>query len=85
MGVNNCRWDKAIGINTVQLRLKLFVKVNFFYVDAKRLAPGYHRDAEDTERIKKWLTELYCNRHKGFSLVHFYLHSLILLCQLTYV
>ena len=31
--------------NTLALRLKLFVKVNFFYVDAKRLASGYRQRA----------------------------------------
>ena len=34
-------------------------KVNFFNVDAKRLAAGYRRGAENTERREKWLTELY--------------------------
>ena len=29
--------------NTLGLRLKLFIKVNFFNVDAKRLAAGYRR------------------------------------------
>jgi ubiquinone/menaquinone biosynthesis C-methylase UbiE len=43
------------------------VKVNFFNVDAERLlyenakgeAAGYRRGAENTERRKKCLTELY--------------------------
>ncbi|WP_228013354.1 hypothetical protein, partial [Nostoc edaphicum] len=45
----------GFGYNTVQLRLKLFVKVNFFNVDAKRLAEGYRRGAEETERREKML------------------------------
>jgi hypothetical protein len=63
------------GSNTVRLRLKLFVKVNFLRrriskavatfaqrlaeKERQRLAAGYHRDAEQTEKRKKCLTELY--------------------------
>lgn len=39
--------------NTLALRLKLFVKVNFFYVDAKRLASGYRQRATSCREKRK--------------------------------
>ncbi|NMG06315.1 hypothetical protein DP117_05305 [Brasilonema sp. UFV-L1] len=41
--------------NTVQLSLKLFVKVNFLNVDAQRLPAGYRKERKGHKEKKEML------------------------------